>query len=84
MLELSDRVPKTAEAEANVTLKDHKDRFEEDPQTRLINPSKPEIGRISKQKLSKIIETVKRKSGVLIQWKNTDAVIDWFQDRWIG
>ena len=79
LLELSDRVPKTAEAEANVTLKDHKDRFEEDPQTRLINPSKPEIGRISKQKLSKIIETVKRKSGILIQWKNTDAVIDWFQ-----
>ena len=22
---------------------------------------------------------MKRKSGVLIQWKNTDAVIDWFQ-----
>ena len=38
---------------------------------------KPEIGRISKQVLSRIVENVKKKTKLRL-WKNTDSVIDWF------
>ena len=36
------------------TLKDHKDNFQSNPSTRLLNPAKNEIGRISKEILDKI------------------------------
>ena len=62
---------------ARATLKDHKDNFLEDPKIRLINPTKPEIGRISKQILSKIIHAVRGKTK-FNQWINSDEVIDWF------
>ena len=61
-----------------VTLKDHKDNFTNNPKTRLINPAKNEIGRISKVILDKIncslIETLN-----VNQWKNTASVINWFK-----
>ena len=38
-----------------VILKDHKENFENNPKTRLINPAKNEIGRISKVILDKLI-----------------------------
>ena len=44
---------------------------------RLINPTKSELGRVSKQMLAEIISTVKRKSQIQ-QWKNTHSVIEWF------
>jgi hypothetical protein len=44
---------------------------------RLINPTKSELGMVSKKMLDKIIETVKSKSH-LLQWKNSDSVIQWF------
>jgi hypothetical protein len=44
---------------------------------RLINPTKSELGLVSKQMLAKIVSTVKSKSQ-LQQWKNTHSVIEWF------
>ena len=78
-LELDDRVFANQENNAYVTLKDHKDHFEEDPKVRLINPSKPEIGKISKIILSKIVQEIRQKEN-LKSWKNTDSVIDWFKN----
>ena len=43
------------------------------------NPTKTELGKISKQKLSKIVSVVKSKTN-LNQWKNTQSVIRWFMD----
>ena len=60
-----------------ITLKDHKDNFENNPTTRLINPAKNEIGRISKVVLDKTNKTLCQKLNVN-QWKNTTAVVDWF------
>ena len=77
-LELDDRVFASAERNAYVTLKDHKDHFEEDPKVRLINPTKPEIGKISKEILSRIVQEVREKTN-LKSWKNTDSVINWFK-----
>ena len=47
------------------------------PKFRVINPTKSELGKISKQMLTDIISAVKTKSH-LVQWKNSDATIDWF------
>ena len=52
----------------------HKPNFENNPTTRLINPAKNEIGRISKQIIDTINNTLK-----LRQWNNTTQVIDWFK-----
>ena len=76
-LGIDDRVDVTANKEAFITLKDHKPNFANNPTCRLINPTKPELGKISKQILdrvnAKVISATK-----INQWKNTSAVIDWF------
>ena len=78
-LELDDRMEIYAEREAFITLKDHKENFISKPTCRLINPAKTEIGIVSKQLVEKINKNV-RESTHLQQWKNTQAVIDWFSD----
>ena len=61
-----------------ITLEDHKTNFLNHPTTRLINPAKNEIERISKQILdqinSKLWEILK-----VNEWKNTANVINWFK-----
>ena len=71
-LKLADRINRTAENEAFITLKDHKPNFRNKPTCRLINPSKSEIGIISKQKLESINDKVVRQTLQLNQWKNTN------------
>ena len=75
--DLENRVMKTQARPVRATLKDHKDTFLEDPKIRMINPTKCEIGRISKNILSKIIHAVRGKTK-FNQWINSDEVIDWF------
>ena len=48
-LELEDRVFATAKRQCFATLKDHKDNFQNNPQVRLIDPMKSEVGKISKK-----------------------------------
>ena len=45
---------------------------------RLINPTKSEIGKISKDILDRINNKIKRTTN-FNQWKNTTSVIDWFK-----
>jgi ethanolamine utilization protein EutQ (cupin superfamily) len=78
-LELSDRVEVLAQKQAFITLKDHKPNFNNNTQCRLINPTKSEIGSISKQILDKINNTVIEKTGLLV-WKNSHSVINWFKN----
>ena len=64
--------------EAFITLKDHKENFENKPTCRLINPSKPEIGRISKHFTKQILEEINRKLVDITKvntWKNTSSVV---------
>ena len=61
-----------------ITLKDHKENFMNNPSTRLINPAKNEVGRISKVILDKINTSLAHKLK-LNQWNNTKSVIDWFK-----
>ena len=62
-----------------ITLKDHKENSVNNPNTRLLNPAKNEIGRISKDILDNINKEL-RTILQLNQWKNTKDVISWFKE----
>ena len=74
---IADRVDINGENNCFITLKDHKENFANNPTTRLINPAKNELGRISKAILEKMNKQL-RTSLNLNQWKSTSSVIEWF------
>ena len=76
-LELEDRIVKMQESESYITIKDHKEDFPNKLSCRLINPSKSDIGKVSKQILDKINSNI-RASTEINQWQNSKSVIDWF------
>lgn len=76
-LGIDDRVDTTANKNAFITLKDHKPNFVNKPTCRLINPTKSEIGKISKQILDRVNLKI-TKATKINQWKNTSSVIKWF------
>ena len=77
-LGIDDRVDTTANKNAFITLKDHKPNFDNKPTCRLINPTKSEIGKISKEILDRINDKIVRASK-FNQWKNSSSVIEWFK-----
>ena len=76
-LGLEERVFETTKQQCFATLKDHKDNFTEDPSVRLINGTKPQIGRIAKQLLENVNNVVRNKTE-FNQWKSTPDVTTWF------
>ena len=78
-LKISERVEVMSEQPAYITLKDHKENFENAPKFRLINPAKSQIGKISKQKLDDINSSIRDKLQ-LQQWKNTHSALSWFEN----
>ena len=78
-LELDDRINITAKREAFITLKDHKPNFANNPTCRLINPSKSEIGKISKRILDRINTNIANKLSLNL-WRNTKAVLNWYNN----
>jgi len=76
---LADRINCTNRKPANITLKEHKTNFETTPTCRLINPSKPRIGKISKHILDKINFEITKELH-LNQWKNTNSILNWFNN----
>ena len=90
-LGLDDRIEISANRDSFITMKDHKPDFLNNPTCRLINPSKSEIGIISKQILDnihkkvisrQILDNINKKvirTAQVNQWKSTSNVIQWFQ-----
>ncbi len=76
-LGIGDRIEQMKKREAFISLKDHKENFENNPKCRLINPAKSESGKLSKIIRDKINSNL-RKILNLNQWKNTQNVIEWF------
>ena len=74
-LELSDKMEVTAKREAFITLKDH--NFRNKPTCRTINPCKPEMGKVSKQIVERMVHNIRTKTNTN-QWKNTNDVINLF------
>ena len=60
-----------------ISLKDHKENFQNNLTVRLINPAKNELGKISKVILDRINKNI-RENLQLNQWKITFTVIHWF------
>ena len=77
-LDIQDRIFKTSQQDCFVTLKDHKENFNENPEVRTLNPAKPELGRVSKKILDSKIKKI-RELSMLNQWENTYSVLDWFE-----
>ena len=78
-LEIDERVEKMQETEAFLTIKDHKEGFPHTLSFRLINPSKSDIGKISKSLLHSINENILKQTNVN-QWRNTPQGITWFKN----
>ena len=76
-LQLSDRIEQMAPNPAFVTIKDHKENFQNDTKCRLLNPAKSEIGVISRHHLQGINAEI-RATAMFNQWRSTGAVLDWF------
>ena len=78
-LEISDRVYSLSCRNAFITIKDHKDNFLNNTKCRLINPAKPETGKISKKILTRVVTSLREKTK-FNQWKNSFSVIEWFKN----
>lgn len=78
-LNISERIDKTSERQAFITLKDHKESFATNTKCRLINPTKTELGRVSKIMLDSINAEIRRQISVN-QWMNTTSVLEWFNN----
>ena len=65
--------------ECFIMLKDHKEDYRTNPKYCLLNPTKSQLGKISKQISQKINKTLKSKLN-LNQWQNSSEVIDWFKN----
>ena len=77
-LKLDNTIEKLAKKEAFLTLKDYKPNLYNNPKCRLINLTKSEIGIISKKLLDRIKSSIRSSTGFM-QWRNSSAVISWFQ-----
>ena len=77
--DISDRIECLANQQAFITLKDHKEYFNSNPKCRLLNPTKSELGKVSKFILEKINKNLKDIL-ILNQWKNTNDVLEWFNN----
>ena len=78
-LELDDRIDALPEGEAFFTFKDHKNNFPERTELRLLNPSKSNVGKISKKILDRVNTDLRLKTG-FNQWKSTNDCLNWFND----
>ena len=76
-LELDDRVYAFCQRDAFVNIKDHKPNYRNNTKCRLLNSAKSDIGKISKQIISRVVKSV-RAVKKFNQWKNSFEVIDWF------
>ena len=77
-LQIEDRLGKFKKKEAYILFKDHKPNFENKLPTRLINPSKTELGRISKFIIQNIVNSVKKANHYNLRW-NSYETIEWFR-----
>ena len=77
--EVEERAKPYGKSSAYVTIKDHKQDFISNRPVRLINPSKSEIGKISKIILDRINSNI-RQNLKLPQWRSTNDAISWFKD----
>ena len=78
-LKIDKRIEQYNQKQSFIMLKDLKENLKNNPKHRLINPAKSEIGIVSKEHTDTINKIIREKTYVK-QWRNTDAVVMWFQN----
>ena len=78
-LSIDNRIECMKKREAFISLKNHKENFENNPKCRLINPAKSDSGKISKLILDKL-KTHLRSILNVNQWRNTQNVTECFRN----
>ena len=78
-LKINDKMGKLEEKCAYVLFKDHKPNFLDKLQSRLINPSKTELGLVSKNLINEIVSNILNKSSYNL-WKSSSETIEWFKN----
>ena len=78
-LGIVDRVDKYNTKNCFITIKDHKSDFKTNPECRLINPAKTQIGRISKIIVQEICDSLRLALNIN-QWRSTKDFIKWFEE----
>ena len=77
-LYIEDRLGKFKKKDTYILFKDHKPNFENKLQSRLINPSKTELGKVSENIIQNIVTNVK-KANYCNLWRNSYDTIEWFR-----
>ena len=77
-LKLEHKIECMAKKDAFITIKDHKENFQNNTKCRLINPAKSEIGIVSSHELKEINNKLRSELGIN-QWRNSDDTINWFK-----
>ena len=78
-LEIGDRMEFHSQANAFLTIKDHKEDFPNTIKCRVINPACNNLGKFSKRVLDEINTKCREVAGVS-QWKSTQDVLRWFTE----
>ena len=76
---MDERIEQYNQNQSFITLKYRKKNFQNNPKFRLINPAKSEIEIVSKHYIDQINKSIRKKLNVN-QWRNTQAVITWFEN----
>lgn len=76
---IADRMGTTHLKDAYLLFKNHKANFQNNLHSRLINPSKSELGIISKNILKRINTSISEKYPLNL-WKDSSDAINWFQN----
>ena len=78
-LGIVDRVEKYNTKNCFITIKDHKSDFKTNPECRLINPAKTQIGRIIKIIVQEICDSLRLALNIN-QWRSIKDCIKWFEE----
>ena len=79
-LDIADRIECHSQANAFLTIKDHREDFPNTIKCKVINPACKNLGKVSKRVLDNINTACREAAGVN-QWKSTQEVLRWFSDR---
>ena len=78
-LGIVDKVEKYKTKNCFITIKDHKSDFRTNPECRLINPAKTQIGSVSKIIVQDICASLRLALNIN-QWRITKDCIKWFEE----
>ena len=78
-LGIVNRVEKYNTKNCSIKIKDHKSDFKTNPECRLINPAKTQIGRVNKIIVQDICDSLRLALNIN-QWRSTKDCIKWFEE----